>query len=71
MWRSDAIVLFDWLMNTDLHAVPITHPARKQALVDMSARLEEVDVMESTEEEIATMKLFESYRDDISERQCQ
>ncbi|MCX5410253.1 hypothetical protein OHA37_00530 [Streptomyces sp. NBC_00335] len=53
MWRPDAIVLFDWLMSTDLNAVPITHPAQKQALVDLLARLEDVDVMESTEEEIA------------------
>ncbi|MFJ7067859.1 hypothetical protein [Streptomyces sp. NPDC101115] len=43
----------DWLMSTDLNAVPITHPARKQALADLLARLEEVDVVESTEEEIA------------------
>ncbi|WNO62640.1 hypothetical protein RPQ02_01930 [Streptomyces sp. AM2-3-1] len=53
LWRSDAIVLFDWLMSTDLNAVPITHPAQKQALADLLARLEEVDVIESTEEEIA------------------
>ncbi|MFE6977083.1 hypothetical protein [Streptomyces sp. NPDC057682] len=53
LWRADAIVLFDWLMSTDLHTVPITHPAQKQALVDLLARLEDVDVMESTEEEIA------------------
>jgi hypothetical protein len=31
LWRADAIVLFDWLNNTDLNAVPITHPAQKQA----------------------------------------
>ena len=53
MWRSDAVVLFDWLMSTDLDTVPITHPAQKQALADLLARLEEVDVIESTEEEIA------------------
>ncbi|MFE1036952.1 hypothetical protein ACFW40_34385 [Streptomyces sp. NPDC058807] len=53
LWRSDAIVLFDWLMSTDLNAVPITHPAQKQALADLLTRLEEVDVIESTEEEIA------------------
>ncbi|ELS55836.1 hypothetical protein STVIR_3181 [Streptomyces viridochromogenes Tue57] len=46
-------MLFDWLMSTDLNAVPITHPAQKQALTDLLARLEEVDVTESTEEEIA------------------
>jgi hypothetical protein len=53
LWRADAIVLFDWLMSTDLNAVPITHPAQKQALTDLLARLEELEVTESTEEEIA------------------
>jgi len=41
LWRADAIVLFDWLMSTDLDAVPITHPAQKQALADLLARLEQ------------------------------
>ena len=27
IWRADAIVLYDWLMETDLNAVPITHRA--------------------------------------------
>jgi hypothetical protein len=40
LWRADAIVLFDWLMSTDLNTVPITHPAQKQALADLLARLE-------------------------------
>ncbi|RSO09150.1 hypothetical protein DMH26_02010 [Streptomyces sp. WAC 05379] len=53
LWRSDAVVLFDWLMSTDLNSVPITHPAQKQALADLLARLEEADVLDSTEEEIA------------------
>lgn len=53
LWRSGAIVLFDWLMSTDLNAVPITHPAQKQVLADLLARLEEVDVSGCTEEEIA------------------
>lgn len=35
LWRSDAVVLFDWLMSTDLNTVPITHPAQKQALADL------------------------------------
>ncbi|MFC7987666.1 hypothetical protein [Streptomyces sp. NPDC057336] len=56
LWRADAIVLFDWLMDTDLDAVPITHPAQKQALTDLLARLEEVDVTESTAEEIAAAR---------------
>jgi len=25
LWRSDAIVLFDWLMRTDLNALPVEH----------------------------------------------
>ena len=53
LWRADAVVLFDWLMSTDLNAVPITHPAQKQALVDLLARLEESDVIEATQEEIS------------------
>ncbi|MEU0965124.1 hypothetical protein ABZ357_06650 [Streptomyces sp. NPDC005917] len=40
-------------MSTDLNAVPITHPAQKQVLADLLARLEEVDVSGCTEEEIA------------------
>jgi hypothetical protein len=40
LWRSDAIVLFDWLMRADLNSVPIEHPAEKQALADLLSRLE-------------------------------
>ncbi|PPK66788.1 hypothetical protein V5P93_004826 [Actinokineospora auranticolor] len=52
-WRADAIVLFDWLMSTDLNTVPITHPAQKQALADLLTRTEvDVDVLDVTREEI-------------------
>ena len=44
LWRSDAVVLFDWLMSTDLDDVPADHPAVKQALADLLARLEETAV---------------------------
>jgi len=57
LWRADAVVLFDWLMSTDLDTVPITHPAQKQALADLLSRLEwaaDTDITESTAEEIAT-----------------
>ena len=40
LWRADAVVLFDWLMSTDLNQVPVTHPAQKQALADLLAQLE-------------------------------
>ncbi|WP_405965506.1 hypothetical protein OG713_41820 [Streptomyces sp. NBC_00723] len=40
LWHADAVVLFDWLMTTDLNTVPITHPAQKQALMDLLTRLE-------------------------------
>lgn len=40
LWRSDAIVLFDWLARTDLNTVPLDHPAVKQALTDLFTRLE-------------------------------
>ncbi|MEX0698947.1 MAG: hypothetical protein WD354_04365 [Acidimicrobiia bacterium] len=63
LWRADAIVLFDWLMHTDLNAVPIEHPAEKQALADLLARLEvdsDVPYGESgtglTQEEIDTAR---------------
>jgi hypothetical protein len=48
------VVLFDWLMSTDLNTVPITHPAQKQALTDLFTRLEqEADVLPPCEDEIA------------------
>lgn len=56
LWRADAIVLFDWLMSTDLNTVPITHPAQKQALADLLSRLEydtDSDITATTAEEIA------------------
>lgn len=54
LWRADAIVLFDWLMSTDLNTVPITHPAQKQALADLCGQLEmQTDVTGSTVEQIA------------------
>ncbi|WP_328458823.1 hypothetical protein [Amycolatopsis sp. NBC_00438] len=54
LWRADAVVLFDWLMSTDLDAVPITHPAQKQALADLLSRLEQdAGVTGVTTEEIA------------------
>jgi hypothetical protein len=56
LWRSDAVVLFDWLMSTDLNTVPITHPAQKQALADLLSWLEWAavpDITRSTAEEIA------------------
>ena len=52
IWKSDAVVLFDWLMTVDLNTVPITHAAEKQALADLLSRLEETDVRDSTQEEI-------------------
>lgn len=57
LWRSDAIVLFDWLMSVDLNAVPITHPAEKQALTDLLTRLEhETDIPGVTQEQIDTAR---------------
>ncbi len=41
LWRADAVVLFDWLNETDFDAIPITHPAQKQALLDLLARFEQ------------------------------
>ena len=56
LWRADAIVLFDWLMSTDLDTVPVTHPAQKQALADLLSRFEwaaDSDITASTADEIA------------------
>lgn len=52
LWQADAIVLFDWLMTVDLDAVPITHPAERQALADLLARLEETSIPGVTQNEI-------------------
>ena len=52
LWRSDAIVLFDWLMTVDLNAVPITHPAEKQALMDLLSQLEQTDITDVTPDQI-------------------
>ncbi len=53
LWRADAIVLFDWLMSVDLDAVPTSHPAEKQALVDLLTRLEqETDMLPLSQDEI-------------------
>jgi hypothetical protein len=39
LWRADALVLFDWLMRTDLEKVPVAHAAERQALADLFGRL--------------------------------
>ena len=57
LWRSDAVVLFDWLMSADLNAVPITHPPEKQGLADLLTRLEhETDIAGVTQEQIDTAR---------------
>ena len=59
LWRADAVVLFDWLMSTDLNLVPVVHPAQKQALADLLSPLEwavDADIAGSTAEEIAAAK---------------
>lgn len=53
LWRSDALVLFGWLMTADLNTVPIAHPAEKPALMDRLTRLEhETEVPGVTHEHI-------------------
>ena len=53
LWRADAVVLFDWLMSTDLNSVPITHPAQKQALADLLSRFEQDSLItDVTQEQI-------------------
>jgi hypothetical protein len=61
LWRADALVLFDWLMSVDLNAVPVTHPAEKQALADLLTRLEqETDILPVSQAEI------DAARDDVA-----
>ena len=53
LWRPDAVVLYGWLMSVDLNSVPVTHPAQKQALMDLLTRLEsETDLPCVTREHI-------------------
>ena len=53
LWRADAVVLLDWLMEVDLDAVPVTHPAQTQALMDLLTRLEqETDLPGFTQQEV-------------------
>ena len=53
LWRADVVVLYDWLMSVDLNAVPITHPAEKQALADLLTRIEtETDIPGVTQTQI-------------------
>lgn len=53
LWRSDAIVLFEWLTTVDLNAVPISHRAEKQALQDLLTCLEhETDVPRMTQADL-------------------
>jgi hypothetical protein len=57
LWRSDAIVLFDWLTTVDMDALPINHPAEKQALTDLFTRLEhETDIPGVTQAQIDTAR---------------
>lgn len=58
LWRADAVVLFDWLMSVDLDTVPISHPAQKQALMDLLTAFEtDTDVIEATQVEIDEAQL--------------
>lgn len=53
LWRADAIVLFDWPMGIHFEAVPIDHPAEKQALSDLLTALEsQTEVPYVTQQEI-------------------
>jgi hypothetical protein len=57
LWRDDAIALWDWLSTVDLDAVPITHSAHKQALLDLHNYIEdETDLPEASPTEIERAK---------------
>ena len=68
LWRSDAVVLFDWLNSTDLNLVPADHPAVKQALTDLLARLEqETDVPYGVSGSGLTQTEIDTARAEVSE----
>ena len=56
LWDQEALVLFDWLMTVDLEAIPVAHPAQKQALMDLLNQLEQSVRTDSPAEEIAAAK---------------
>jgi hypothetical protein len=56
LWDQDALVLYDWLMSVDLDAVPVSHPAEKQALLDLLNQLEQSLPPGATTEEIEAAK---------------
>jgi hypothetical protein len=39
LWAADAVVLFDWLMRTDLDQIPVEDAAQRQALEALLGRL--------------------------------
>ena len=40
LWDQSALVLLDWLLESDETVLPFDHPAQKQALRDLSTALE-------------------------------
>lgn len=53
LWRADALVLFNWLTDLDMQAVPHQHPSERQALTDLlSALTWHTDVEHAPVEEI-------------------
>jgi hypothetical protein len=69
---ADAIVLYDWLMSTDLGQIPAPHRACKQALADLLTALEtQVPVegltraqIEQAQHELATDMGWWKHQDD-------
>jgi hypothetical protein len=55
LWSADTLVLFDWLMTVDFDALPITHRAQRQALMDLLTSLEaDTRATQASKEEIGT-----------------
>ena len=67
LWRSDAVVLFDWLTSTDLNDVPADHPAVKQALTDLLSRLEETAIPYGASGQGLTGDEIDAARVDVSQ----
>lgn len=61
LWEADAVVLFDWLMQTDLDQVPVEDPSQRQALEALLGRLGHVlDVPSRTQLAAARAALTDS-----------
>ena len=63
LWEADAVVLFDWLLKTDLDRVPVEHPAQRQALADLFGRLGHVLDVPSSQQLVDALEQISRHMD--------